>query len=266
MYCSLRIYVDKITDSISAQNILSLFDLFDSVFEWSHDYISYMLFDPDNDRMLIDKNYSYDSRGKKDLSDINIPAVIVGKYGDLSAPIITASCVENAMQLYSKQRVQIQYPISSEPYIIRVDYSQKGTKMLTLESYNYIIQSLCACGFSVNNGIYHVYRNKNEATTLDGGQIGSFLGFNGRVNLKNYLKHRKDGCRDRTSGIYYANSVRTDSISKHTLEAIKDVVGSSNVILENNIFSFSLGDMINATPNYRIRRAIILKKLQNILC
>lgn len=265
MYCSLRIYADKITDSISTQNILSLFDLFDSIFDWSHDYISYMLFDPDNDHMLIDKSYSYDSRGKKDFSDTNIPAVIVGKHGDLSAPIITASCTENAMQLYLKQRIQIQYPISSEPYIIRVDYSQKGTQMLTLESYNYIIQSLFTCGFSVNNGIYHVYRNKNEATTLDGGQIGSCLGLYGRVNLKNYLKHRKGGCRDRTMGVYYVNSVRTDSISKQTLEAIKDVVGSSNVIQEGNVFSFSLGPMINATPNYRIRRAIILNKLQNIL-
>lgn len=265
MYCSLRIYADKITNSISTQNILSLFDLFDGIFDWSHDYISYMLFDPDDDHMLIDKNYSYDSRGKKDFSDANIPEVIIGKYGDLSAPIITASCTEKAMQLYSKQRVQIQYPISSEPYIIRVDYSQKGKQMLTLESYNYIIQSLYACGFSVNNGIYHVYRNKNEATTLDGGQIGSFLGFYGRDNIKKYLKHRNCGCRDRTMGIYYANSVCTNSISKQTLEAIKDVVGSNNFILDNNICSFSLGNMINATPNYRIRRAIIINKLQNIL-
>lgn len=265
MYCSFRIYADKITDSISAQNILSLFDLFDNVFGWSHDYISYMLFDPDDDRILIDKSYSYDSRGKKDFLDTDIPAVIVGKHGDLSAPVITASCTESPMQLYSKQRIQIQYPISSEPYIIRVDYSQKGTQMLTLESYNYIIQSLCTCGFRVNNGIYHVYRNKNEAATLDGGQIGSCLGPYGRANLKNYINHHKGGCRDRIMGVYYINSIRTDSISTQTLEAIKDVVGSSNVIQEGNVFSFSLGPMINATPNYRIRRATTLNKLQNIL-
>ena len=83
MYCSLRLFVDKITDSISTQNILSLFDLFDSIFDWSHDYISYMLFDPDNDNMLIDKKYSYDYCGKKDFSDVNIPAIIVGKHGEL---------------------------------------------------------------------------------------------------------------------------------------------------------------------------------------
>lgn len=265
MYCSLRIYADKTTDSISAQNILSLFDLFDSVFGWSNDYISYVLFDPDDDRMLTDKNYTYDSRGKKDFSDTNIPAVIVGKYGDLSAPIITASCTENAGQLYSKHRIQIQYPISSEPYIIRVDYSQKEAQKLTFESYNYILQSLSTCGFSVNNGIYHVYRNKNEAATLDGGQIGSCLGLCGRANLKNNLNHRKCGCRDRIMGVYYVNSVRTDSISAKTLEAIKNVVGSSNVIHDGEVFSFSLGSMINATPDYRIRRAIALNKLQSIL-
>ena len=66
-------------------------------------------------------------------------------------------------------------------------------------------------------------------------------------------------------GVYYANSLRTDSISTKIIEAIKDVVGRSNVTQEGNIFSFSLGPMINATPNYRIRRAIIINKLQNIL-
>lgn len=82
MYCSLRIYADKIAGSISAQNILSLFDLFGSIFGWSYDYISYMLFDPDADYMLIDKSYTYDSRGKKDFSDTNINAVLLENMGN----------------------------------------------------------------------------------------------------------------------------------------------------------------------------------------
>ena len=264
MYCSLRLYVDKISDSISTQNILGLFELFATIFDWSYDNITHELFDPDSDCMLINKSYSYDFIGKKIFADVDISSVVVGKHGDLSAPIITALCIDNASQLYSKQRVQIQYPISSEPFVIRVDYSQKGMQMLTLESYNYIMQSLRTYGFSVNNGIYHVYRNKNEATTLDGGQIGSFLGCYGRINLKNYFKHRKYGCRNRILGVYYANSVCADSISKQTLEEVKDIVGSSNTILDANVFSFSIGNMLNASPDYWIKYAIILNELRKI--
>ena len=66
-------------------------------------------------------------------------------------------------------------------------------------------------------------------------------------------------------GIYYANSIRSDLISNQTLEAIENIVGNSNVILENNICSFSLGNMINARPGYRVRKAIVIKKLKSIL-
>ena len=85
-----------------------------------------------------------------------------------------------------------------------------------------------------------------------------------RMNLKNYLKHHENGFRDRTMGIYFANSIRTDLISAQTLEAIESIVGSNNVILDNNIFSFSLGNMRNASSNYRIKYAAIIRKLKNI--
>ena len=81
MYCSFRFYVDKRTDFISGQNLIGVFDLFASVLGWSYDYISYMLFDPDSDRMLIDDNYSYDFDGKKKFLNTYIPESIIGKYG-----------------------------------------------------------------------------------------------------------------------------------------------------------------------------------------
>ena len=114
MYCSLRVYVDKTSYSISTQNILNLFELFSNTFGWSYDYITYMLFDPEKEGMLIDEKYSYDSVGKNVFLNANIVPLFTGQHGDLSAPLITASCIEESSQLYSKHRVQIQFPISSE--------------------------------------------------------------------------------------------------------------------------------------------------------
>lgn len=265
MYCSLRVYVDKTSDLVSTKNILYLFQLFANTLGLSYDYISYTLFDPENDCMLIDEKYSYNLVGKKVFANANILPVVIGRYGDLSAPFITATCIGKSAQLYSAQRVQIQFPVSSEPFVIRVDYAQKATQKLTLETYNFLIQSLADIGFCVNNGFYHVYRNKNEAVTLDGGQIGSVIGCCGHVNLKNFLIHHKKGCCNRLMGIYCANSIRIDSLRRDSLEAIVNIVGSSNVILEDNICSFALGNMQKITPSYRIRYAIMLNKLQKIL-
>lgn len=264
MYCSLRVYVDKISYSISTQNILNLFELFSNTFGWSYDYITYMLFDPEKEGTLINEKYSYDSVGKNIFLNANIVPLFTGQHGDLSAPFITAACIEEPTQLYSKHRVQIQFPTSSELFVIRVDYEQKDTQKLTLETYNFLIQSLAEMGFCFNNGFYHVYRNKNESVTLDGGQIGSWINYCGYVNLSNYLIHRQKDFRNRLMSIYYVNSIHTDFLGKDMIESIENIVGSSNVILENSIYSFSLGNMQKSTPLYRIRYAGVLIKLQRL--
>jgi len=264
MYCSLRIYVDKTSHSISAKNILNLFELFSKTLEWTYDYISYILFDPDKDETLIDEKFSYDLTGKNAFLNKNILSLSTGQHGDLSAPFFTAECINDASQLYSDHRVQLQFPISSELYVIRVDFEQKNNPKLTLDKYNSLIYSLSKLGFCFNNGFYHVYRSKNEAVTLDGGQIGSLINCYGHSNLSNYLLHRKKDFRNRLMGIYYLNSIRADCLDKDTLKLIAHIVGSCNVIIKNNICSFSVGDMQKSTSLYRTRYARVLIKLKKI--
>ena len=223
-----------------------------------------MLFDPEKEGTLINEKYSYDFVGKEEFLNTNIVPLFTGQYGDSSAPFITAACIEKASQLYADHRVQIQFPISSELFVIRVDYEQKDAKKLTLEKYSFLIQSLAEMGFCFNNGFYHVYGNKNDAVTLDGGQIGSWINYCGYANLSNYLIHRQKDYRNRLMGIYYVNSIHKDFLGKDILESIVNIVGSGNVILENNICSFSLGNMQKCTPLYRIKYAGELIKLQRL--
>lgn len=266
MYGSIRIFVDKTPEWIGAQNILGVFELFADALGKTYDFISYTLFDPDKDCALIDEKFLYDPAGKKRFLDTSIIPVAFGEKGDLSAPFLSATCEGKANQIYAEISVQVQFPVYSAPFTIRVDYEQKGIGALSLEKYARLIQGLCALGFPVNNAFYHVYSRKNEAATLDGGQIGPLISLREHENLRNSVMHRKESCLNRIMGIYCANSIRLDSLSEEVQKEITAIVGSGNVMIADDIFSFALGNMETLTPTHRIRCWVVRKKLQKLLC
>ena len=231
----------------------------------TYNHVSYLLFDPDNDRTLIDEKYSYDVVGKREFLNKDILPVVVGKSGDMSSPFIEASCESKPMQLYSKIRVQIRFPAYTQPFVICVDYEQKEEEKLTLEKYASLMKKLSAIGFHVNNSFYHVYAKKNEAFTLDGGQSGSLLNHYERKNLKNSVMHRKAGCINRFMDIYCANSICTELLDEKTRQQIEDIVGSENTVYDTEVFSFSIGNMQNLTSAYRVRDQRVIKKLRWLL-
>ncbi len=265
MYCSLRVYIDKVNRSVNAQNILDIFEVFEIVLCKSYDYISYILFDPDRDRTLIDEKYSYDSIGKNRFLNTDILPVFVGKSGDMSSPFIGAYCASKSTQLYSKIRVQIQFPDHTQPFVIRVDYEQKEEEKLTLEKYAYLMKRISSIGFHVNNSFYHVYAKKGEVFTLDGGQCGSLLTYYERNNLKNSVMHRKAGCINRFMDIYCVNSICTEWLDVKTRQQIEDIVGSENTVFDAEIFSFSTGSLQNLTSRYRVRDQRVIRKLRHLL-
>lgn len=265
MYCSLRFYIDETPDLTKAQNILGIFELFENVFGISYDYVLYTLFDPDKDSIFVDEKYIYNTLGKTEFLNANILPLLVGKNGDYSAPFITASCNGKSTKIYSGICVQTQFPAYTKPFIIKVDYKQKDAEKLTLQKYVFFVHALTAMGFRVNNCFYHVYSKKNEATTLDGGQVGSSIHYYGRQNLKKYLLHSREGCLNRFMDIYCFNSIRLDSIKNGMQEAIWDVVGNSNTMIVDGILSFALGDSNDLTPSYRIKYRFLLKKLRKLL-
>ena len=265
MYCSFRFYIDISPELINSHRLLNVFELFSNVLGKKYDYISYMLFDPDKNDALIDKKYPYDLSGIDEFLNTTILHEVSGENGCLSAPFVRATCTGSATQIYSQICVEIQFPVYSCPLIIRVDYSSHGAEKVTLKSYNYLIHSLLAMGFCVNNGFYHVYSQKNEAITLDGGQIGVLFSCCGRKNRRNYVKHHKEGFLDRFMGIYCVNSLINHALNEDIIKEIENLVGRCNVIYGNNIVSFSLGNIERITPAYRIQYHYTINKIQKII-
>ena len=265
MYCSLRFFVDKTPDLTKAQNILDIFELFEHTLRVSYDYILYTVFDPDKDDPLIDKKYFYNTYWKEIFLTDDILKMFIGKSGDFSAPIITATCAGKSTQIYSKIRVQIQFPVYTQPFVICVDYEQQYTDEFTFRKYNFLIQSLTAMGFHINNCFYHIYPKKNEAATLDRGQVGHFLNCYEQRNLKKSVLHHSNGCLNRFMDIYYFNSVRLSMLTPEIISKIADIVGTNNLIITDDILSFALGNAGKESLNYRITHHYELRKLEKLL-
>lgn len=265
MYCSLRFYVDETPDLTKSQNILCIFELFESVLEIKYDCILHMLFNPDKDDLLIHEKYSYNTQGIAAFLDADILPTYLGKSGDFSAPFISATCNGKATQIYSRIHVETQFPAYTQPFIIRVDYEQKYASKLTPEKYVFLTQALSTMGFRINNCFYHVYTKKKEATTLDGGQVGSFINYYERKNLQKSVLHHSKGCLNRFMDIYCFNSIRLDLLKPETIRAITDIVGDSNLTITDGVLSFALGSVDELSPNYRLTHHHTLRKLKKLL-
>ena len=264
MYCSLRFFIDKPPDLLDAHTILCVFELISVKLGIEYDYIQHTLFDPEKDCTIINRNYSYDIFGKKCFVNSEIKHLVSSEFGDLSAPFITASCNSQNNVLYSKVRAEVQFPTYGTPMVIRVDYEQKYARKLDFQKFTYLITNLCSLGFHVNNAFFHIYHCKNEAVTLDGGQIGSIIGMSGRRNLKKYILHRKNGCVNRPMDIFYANYVPEFLLSNENWNKVSKVLGQDYVAKIEDGVAFALSNTVSLSPYYRIIEQAMLKKLHRI--
>lgn len=266
MYCSLRFFIDKTPNLLEAHNILCVFKLISDELGIPYDYILHTLFDPEIDRTVVNKKYIYDTSGKEHFKSSEITPLVSGKHGDLSAPFITATCNGQSSILYSKARTEIQFPVYSVPMIIRVDYEQKYAKKLDFHTFSRLIINLCGMEFHVNNAFFHIYVHKNEAVTLDGGQIDSIISVDGRRNLKKSILHNKNGCVNHLMDVFCANYVPCRLLCNENWNAIANIIGENNIARIDDGIAFALPNMEDLSPKYRIMNRAMLKKLHEILC
>lgn len=265
MYCSLRYYVDTIPTDNLPEQVLHVFELFSSELEISYDHISYLLFNPDADEVLVNQVFSFDDSGKKEFAQLGIIQSVGENDRIISAPFIEACSNCRKEELYSKSRVQIQFPDYSNIMVIRVDYEQRYAKKLCFSKYKNIVIGLCNLGFNVNNSFYHVYSRKNNAVTLDGGQIGSYIGLDGWQNKKDWLLHQKNHYMNHLMGVHCANSFPSSLITSQIKDAISKIVGGNNIDVVNGTVFFSLPNLASVTSAYRILSKLTIEKLTNLL-
>ena len=266
MHGSMRFFCDKAPDSIQGQQILNVFELFSNVLGTDYELFSYILWSPDEDDDFINVSYNNTPMGKERFLNERIIPLIKGKDGDLSAPIISATCKCKESQIYSDIRVQIRFPVYSMPFTICADFEEDIVNKVKYKEYIKLICGLQKMGYSINNGLYHVYCMKNEAETLDGGQIGSIISCCGRKNINQCIKHRKKGGLDCLMGIYYYNTIRNDLLDDTTRNRISEIIGNNDHDILDNTFSFALTACDHVSSSYWIKNYQKIKTLEKELC
>ena len=261
MYCSLRFYVDEISETVDSRLILQIFEVFSQMLQKKYDYIEHCILSSENDTITSHK-FLYDINGHNSFADYIITPMQIDNHGEIVAQTVSATCEHAWNLLYSNIYVSIRFPLDRNPMIIAVDY-QNHSKAMTFEQYASLISILQQLGFHINNSFYHIYNRMNTVTTLDRGQLGSFVSLADRKNIKNSVVHHMKNCIDHIMDIFCANSIPSRMLSNDTKQSIVQLLGNNAKEIGDS-YVFALPDVENLKTTYRIRHYTLIKKLQNL--
>lgn len=265
MYGSLRIYIDKWDHDIGATSILDIINMFSLGLGAPFSRLIHVLYSPDEDRPKVYVEYTNDESGRNAFISSEFISEFTGKYGDVSAPSVKATCACDSNEVYSGISIEVQLPCGRSPMILRVDFDLNFISIpLELSTYTLLLSNLYSMGYRVNNSFFHVYRKRKTVVTLDGGQIGSFISFEEKRNIKQSIAHRKNGEINRIFDVFYINSIRRSQISKAARDSIIDIVGNNCTANVADNFVFSLPISTPISFHYRHTYSNIVKKLRMI--
>lgn len=263
MYGSARFFIDEWPRQITSNNLIEIFEFLSNSLGVELEIISYVLFDPDGDGMLINQVYPFNRCGKEEFSNIQIMPLVSGKNGDLSAPFVQATCQLNSEQLYDSIQIVVQFPFPGFPMVLGIDYDCKSVlSTFTLDSFKDALSFLRQRGCRVNNSLFHIYANKNIAAALDRGQVGIV---SERRLIRKASAHYQRGCVDSLMDVFCANSILCRTLSLSAKNKVKAIVGSENVIEMGDTFIFALAPLQKLRPILPFPSLRRLKKLRHIL-
>lgn len=266
MYGSYRFYVDKWPGIIQASSVLDIIDMFSVELRAPFNRLIHTLYSPDKNQPIVYNEYTNNIHDRANFCSSNFTPLLIGKYGEVTAPSVMATCNNNVDSIYSLIRIEVQLPINSIPMILSVDFDCNYVlNSISLNGYNRFISRLYAMGYRVNNSFYHVYNMKNTATTLDGGQIGSIVAFEDRQIIKKSVVHRSKNCVDHIMDVFGVNSILCNSISDGAKDKITNLVGEYFVDTVGENFIFSLPCLKTITPNYHFKQCHVVNKLRKII-
>lgn len=266
MYGSFRFFIDRWPCDICATSVLEIIDLFSIRLGAPFSRLIHVLHNPDEDRPKVYIEYPNNESGRKSFVSNEFVSLFTGKYGDVSAPSVKATCDCSRNAVYSCISIEVQLPFKTTPMILRVDFDCSYIQnSLSLGTYALLLSNLHDLGFEVNNSFLHLYRKISTAITLDGGQVGSIISFDEKRNIKQAISHRKKGNMNCMMDVFSINSIRDNIISEKTQAKIADIVGCSSVanIAENFIFSLPVSDSI--PKHYRSAHGNIVKRIRKML-
>ena len=111
-----------------------------------------------------------------------------------------------------------------------------------------------------------MYSSKNEASVLDGGQIGSSLNPETRKILNTLRDHDPAYFSNHLVDVFCANSLPLTALENGLQQRIDAIVGKENTfIIDNRLFCFSLPNLDRITSMYRVKDRKMIRQLRNCL-
>ena len=263
MYCYLSFFMDKSPKKTNSRLVLDIFEMFESELGKTYDYINHVLFNPDGNGYVINRKYHYNQKGKEKFLNSEIVPLITGKYGDTDAPFVTATCKNKFDQYFSDFKVSFFFPEYNMPMQIEVIYKEKNTKKMSFSKYTKIISYFHKIGFHVNNSMWHVYNQRNEATSfMRMSTLMNTINPFRRRNAKSIRKHMENRRLNNIVDVFCANSIVLSAIDEEKKNRIIDIVGNNNVLEIDDVLVFALPNSEKIRPIYRIKYMIMISKLR----
>ena len=227
MFKTLRLYLDKIPETVDASSVLEVFRVFEKVLGVKYHHIEHMLWNPDKDEMIIDKNYTYDEKGINRFLQTPFELEVAGKYGYITAPSFVAF-VPVKDYFTTIRSVSIDFACGSKPSTIIADFKTDDvTHSVTLQRFAEIITRLNSIGYSVNNSFYNEFRRQRDAQVQDGFTPRA-LSCRMRMISADFFSHQKHGYLNNVQGVYKINSCPKVLIDD---EKLADILGKDKVII-----------------------------------
>lgn len=266
MFCSMRFYIDKTTSLPNIQKTYAIISMIKDELKLPCNWIEYSLLDPDED-------FAYYHHDVKPWDDKECPfsglpeqTQLQGKDGDASSVIITAADSFPDNQLFDESRIFVWYPQNSAVSLtIKADYKIRKENRSFVEPYKTIILYLYTHGLPVNNSFIHIYQHRNEASILDGGQIGSWISPQSKSILKHYVDHSRVYHLNHIMDVFCANSIQRHLVSEETIEKLVAIIGSDHVWTIEDSIVFSLPDIEHTASAYRITHYPLINKIRELL-
>ena len=265
MYYVMHFYIDKTPDLTDTSNILRMTDVFQSEFGMTFDYINYSVLNPDGNGFLHDDRYELSGAGIVKFRNIVIEPQIIGKYGDISNPIISISQDYKSDEFFRDNYIMCLYPANDRLMGIYVYIKKNKSTTISFLCYSNVIEKLENIGYRVNNSFVELYYWKRACNSLLGDCSNMISTYYARKFREQRGRHQRCGYRNHVFDIFAVNSILKELLDDNKLKQIEHIVGSDHIKTAGSSVIFEIPDLASQTPLYRCRKKKMIRELHTIL-
>jgi len=256
-YYSIRMYVEEHPTVINCQDLLEMADEISNLLGCNYDYLGYVLLHPDYDYKDLGVMMKNTKKNRDKFLNLSIPITCESKKDDLpSAPFITFEMRTKDNIELPFYEIQLVYPTQSSQYLcVQIDIKESlMIREISLTDFGKMQDIVSSKGYVINSAFLDYYIGNSRRTNLDSG-VGCITTINDWRIIKHSVKFRQKW-KNRIMDVFYMNSFYKKIISSEALSNIVKIVGSENVIENEQKIMFKLPQ---SKSRYLLEMLVLMK-------